>query len=168
MSKRNIKIFAYSMLLMAGTAFTISASAAEICFDVKTKALYTGKDIDSFGFKLSYSDFSAGMAQINGKACMLHKGETDLGVYSECYPVVGSAILDEGKIEIHINGSVNSKDYGNLITTYGDYQISLDPGTLLGDLYANVQSYIHGADATVKPLVLSDHHTGTVTTKACN
>jgi len=168
MSKKNTKNFAYSMLLLASVASITSASAAEICLDVKTKALFTGKNIDSFSFQLNFTDFSTGISQLFGKACMVHKGETDLGEYNECYPVIGSAALDEGKIEVHLNGSVSSKDYGDLITTFGDYQISLDPSTLLGDLNASVTSYVHDADPTIKPLVLADHHSGTVSTKACN
>ncbi len=168
MSKKNIKNFVSSILILISIIFSASAYAEKVCFDVKTKATYTGKDIDSFTFELNYTDFSTGISQAFGKACMVHKGEIDLGEYNECYPVVGSAILDEGKIEIHINGSVSSTDYGNLINTFGEYQISLDPSTLAGNLNANVKTYIHHSDPTIKPLTLASHNDGTVQTIPCN
>ena len=125
--------------------------------------MYTGKKIDSFKMRISYTDFTNNEAIVYGKAYIHHAAETNRGVYQESYPLTGTVAYDAGRLEIVAHGSVQSNDYGMLTYTTGIYSISLDPKTMTGPITGDVTTYVKGAPKTYQDLA-----EGTVNLISCD
>jgi len=167
MSKKTKKNLVSSLLLLVSSAFINPASASPdpsfFCYNL-TAISDNGDPIDSFTFKLGFLGFSR---PVSGTACILYTGDPDLGIYNECYPVSGSFVSYGGEIKGSLKGSVESEDYGLTISTFGDYQLSLNSTGLKGSYSANMTTFVPRVDLALPPKMITNRHTGTLSNIAC-
>lgn len=146
-------------ILMAASAG--ANAAGTICLSADVKSPFNGTSFNAFTFEYTPGTVSrsANNVPLTGKVCAVLT-DKKLGTYSECWPSVGAVIIDENQIEISSRGNNASADFGPTVVESYNYHISLDPNTLSGTLYGDVQ-------ATVNGKITSYNGNGTITKVAC-
>jgi len=136
-------------------------AAGTMCFSANVNSPTNGAPFSAFTFEYTPGTVSstANNVALTGKVCAVLT-DKKLGTYSECWPSVGAVIIDENQIEISSRGNNASTDFGpNVVESY-NYHITLDPNTLTGTLYGDVQ-------ATVNGKITSYNGSGTIAKVAC-
>ena len=79
----------------------------------------------------------------------------------------GSLVSYDDEIKGSLKGSVDSEDYGLPVSTFGDYQLSLNSTGLKGSYSAHVTTFVTRVDSTLPPKMITNKHTGTLSNIAC-
>ena len=139
----NTKRIGLLALLAAASVDAIAGSS--FCLSASIKSPYDGTPFSSFIVQLTPGqvDIKSNNVPLAGSACT-SLVQPKLGTYSECYPLVGSSVIDENQMVIALRGDNTSTDLGpNVIQSY-NYTITLDPNSFNGTLSGDVISVVNG------------------------
>ena len=113
---------------------------------------------------LSYTGLSAGHVLFYGQTCYVVPANPPIPEVTDCLPVSGSGILNEGKLEFSIQGAEYNNEFGFGVFTTGIFHVLLSLDTLTGTYATESVSYYE-----VDPVPIQQEYfdTGTVTAVTC-
>jgi len=147
-------------LVLVSTA-AIAQSNKELCLDTQSNnpAVTTQTT-----YILSYTGLSNGHVLLYGETCYTIPANPPIPEVTDCLPVSGAGLLNEGKLEFSVQGSESNNEYGFNTFTTGIFHVLLSIDTLTGTYATESEVYYEVGE---EPIQVEAFDTGTVTAVKC-